>query len=587
MTDLGYDLTLQIQAANHLLAGKGLSFYAENINGQDLGRPLIATKLTWFPCGYSLYAAALIALGGGLSLILKLFGALCSVAGWWGWGRLALCYIGQRLERNAFERGFGFALAVVLPVLFTPPWNGTDIFLWASVPWVVDWLAKGSRYSGWDGLRLYGLAGVLCGLTVLMRYASLFLVVGCVLLILGQGWKSRLLTVQRLVAYLVGLTPFLCLQWFVNHSLQSPVHPGGLVLGQGLGFAVRRFLRGFGELASVNNALFFWMPDQLRQPLTDTIGLVPWQLAVAIVTLALPVIVAWKAGTRGLPGTCSDRRVAATTLVPTLALVLWGCMLFGRFDYLGDRRYYVPVEPLAVFVAWFLAVPRGASRGATGKVIAGISSAYVLAFALTGIARMALILLPEAQSLAARSMVVGSRWSRPFPSLALYYEQIPARRFVAEYLGQHPDTLLFTSFEPWFWADRHLDQSRIFRLLFYERMRVMHVSGPARLLFMVRDCEGTPGQFIRGWQDGKPLTASLDHFPNMRLLKRFDDWRIKVIEIQVPVGVRVPMDGVAASGREDQGGSGARGGQQHSLRKDARLRGCPCRVSAPGTDVDA
>jgi hypothetical protein len=543
MTNLGYDLTLQIQAANHLLAGKGLSTYTDHIDRQDLGRPAIAARLTWFPCGYSLYAAALIALGGSLSLVIKFFGVVCTVFGWWGWGRLALSYIDHRLGRNAFEQGLGFGLAIILPVLFTPLWNGTDIFLWASVPWVVEWLTKGSGYSGWDGLRLYGLAGTLCGLCMLMRYASMFLVAGCLLLILGQGWKSRLITARRLVAYLLGLAPFLGLQWFVNHSSQVSGQPGGLGLGHGIAFALRRLLQGFGELPSVNHVLFFWLPDQLRQPLTDTIGRILWQLVIVIGTFALPVVVAWNARVRGLEEACRDRRVAAAALVPVLGLVLWVCMPLGRYDYLGDPRYYLPVEPLAVFVAWFLAMPRGDSRAAAERVIAGIGLVYVLAFALAGIARLALIPLPGAQGMATRGMVVGTRWSRPFPSFELDYEKIPARCFVAEYLEQHPDTLLFTSFEPWFWADGQLDQSRIFRLLFYDQLRALHVTGPARLLFMVRDGDGTPGEFIWGWKDGEPLTASLDHFTNMRVLKRFSDWRIKVIEIPVPAGVRVPMDG--------------------------------------------
>src|SRR5215468_2971080 len=72
-TDLGYDLTLQIQAAQHLLAGEGLSLLEPG--GPDLAEPVkFFSTLTHFPCGYSIFAAALLAIGASVGVVVKVLG---------------------------------------------------------------------------------------------------------------------------------------------------------------------------------------------------------------------------------------------------------------------------------------------------------------------------------------------------------------------------------------------------------------------------------------------------------------------------------------------------------------------------------
>src|SRR5689334_19290228 len=70
VADLGYDLTIQLQAAQNLVTGHGLSIY--NLSGEkDLGQPSLLITLTHFPAGYSLFAAALMALGLGTGAVVK------------------------------------------------------------------------------------------------------------------------------------------------------------------------------------------------------------------------------------------------------------------------------------------------------------------------------------------------------------------------------------------------------------------------------------------------------------------------------------------------------------------------------------
>src|SRR5436190_12892124 len=90
-TDLAFDFPSQIQAAQHLLAGKGLSIYAWAVEGNLAGRARLLT-MAHFPAGYSLYAAALIAMGFSVAAVVKTGGAVATIVGWWGWAELAFCF---------------------------------------------------------------------------------------------------------------------------------------------------------------------------------------------------------------------------------------------------------------------------------------------------------------------------------------------------------------------------------------------------------------------------------------------------------------------------------------------------------------
>src|SRR5207245_4566416 len=83
--DLGYDLTLQIQAAQNLLEGNGLSIYS--LTGEDdLAKPSQLITLTQFPSGYSFCAAALISVGFRVGAVVKVVGDTRRVFDVWGVG---------------------------------------------------------------------------------------------------------------------------------------------------------------------------------------------------------------------------------------------------------------------------------------------------------------------------------------------------------------------------------------------------------------------------------------------------------------------------------------------------------------------
>src|ERR1700730_11044774 len=166
----GYDLALQIQATHNLLAGHGLSLYEHM--GPDLADRASLVTLTYFPPGYSLIAAALLSAGFGVGMTVKVMGAAATMLGWWGWGRLAHPFLDEGMTNSSVWRWAGIAIATFTPLLFTPSWAGTDIFLWAVVPWVVDFAVRASDENAPGTWRPDWLAGALCGLALLMRYCS-------------------------------------------------------------------------------------------------------------------------------------------------------------------------------------------------------------------------------------------------------------------------------------------------------------------------------------------------------------------------------------------------------------------------------
>src|SRR5215203_1649098 len=68
-SDPGYDLTIQIQAGENLLAGRGLTVYWPTAD--NLADAFTLRVLTHFPAGYSLYTAALMGLGADLGTLVK------------------------------------------------------------------------------------------------------------------------------------------------------------------------------------------------------------------------------------------------------------------------------------------------------------------------------------------------------------------------------------------------------------------------------------------------------------------------------------------------------------------------------------
>ena len=462
--------------------------------------------------------------------------------GWYGWGQVAELFFAEGSKRGSGWRWTSLAIAAFTPLLFTPLWGGTDIFLWAIVPWVLICLTATSNETRPGHSRLDALAGALCGLALLMRYASLFLVVfaGCVTL-----WQSRLripVLARRWIAVGAGFLPFFAVQVYVNYFLSeaAPI-PGGLSLaGQQVAIA-RRLWDGVLLLYTATFPWIFWIPGKgLDLLLPQAPGAWPWQLGITLIGSILLLLGARTY--RWSPSTSSrDPRIAALGLFLAVPLMLMVSMMFGRYDYVGDRRYYWPLLPLSVLVAYSIAASGGVpKRGGVDGWVRKSFALYLTGYVVMTVVYMVFLFLPGRIGSSQRLKLMASQLD-VWPSMAVSFELSPARRLVMRLLKERPDSLLVTSKGDWFYWDPAVDQSRLHEVN-CDTLRADYVTGPASIVFLSFD-EGQPEELWyykgNGIHGTHHRADCFDRLPQLNVVQRFPEEQIKVLETRVQAGERI------------------------------------------------
>ncbi len=540
--DLGYDLTFQLQAAQNLLAGKGLSIYWATED--DLAKPLELITLTIFASGYSLWAAFLMALGAGPGLVVKISGAVATLVGWWGWAELSFVYMEDAWRRDRLWRWIGYAVAVTSPLLFTLPWSGTDIFLWAAVPWLLQLVARPPDADARSTARTDVLAGAVAGFCVLMRYAGLFLPVYAALLIICQCRARVGLPVRRTAAFGIGLLPALVLQIYVNCFLSNrPATPaGGLKFDLGVLSVATRAWEGLAYLTTAAVSLTYWMPVRVIEALAEA-GNRPWVVALTVVMFLLPVLVWIGRRDHSILNGCHDLRQVGAGLFVVIPAFLWAIEPFGGFAYTAHPRYYWPLLPLTIPIAYYLATANNLRRRNSFAVLIQFPSrAYVAAFVLMGVAGIIFAMSPSDRGEVRRARLVGMTDLRPWPSFGLTYDFSPARRYVSEAMTARPDTVLITNAEHWFYADVEVDRSRVHRVESCSQLRAQYVAGPTHLLLLVKDLGGLPQEILWfGPYGERHRAACFERLPPLKLVRRFPDEELKLLETEIPAGVPVAL----------------------------------------------
>jgi hypothetical protein len=537
-TDIAFDFPSQIQAAQHLLAGKGLSIYAWAVEGDLAGRARLLT-MAHFPAGYSLCAAALIAMGFTVAAVVKTCGAVATILGWWGWADLGFCFLSAGLKRGVFWRSIGYAVAFALPLMCTPPWQGTEILIWAAIPWVLRWQMKGangtdsSRRSDW-------ITGVLCGFSILMNYAAVFLAVYTLFLILVQSKASSRRVASRIGWFAVGALPFVAFQIYINHfTSETESTAGSITLAGGFPIVINRLWQGLNLVSSANLAIAWWMPRPLLRWFT-----LPNHLLLAGATLlvfaVLPKVVASKLGYRCLVEGSRDLRVVASGFFAILPFCLWAWTGISDYLFVTDPKYYIPLLPLGVFIGYALAVPSDTRESNLRKILYRIGQVYSFGFVLVTARWLVLLLLPGQISAEKHAKLMGTTHFNHWPSMKLTYEFSAARAYAIELIKRQPDTVVVTNHEEWFYGDPSVDGSRITRL---KDFRATYISGPAHILIVAEDFSGGPPEAVSWWTHYAQLMRAdfFEQVPNLRLLKRFPEENIKILEASIPSGDHVPL----------------------------------------------
>ena len=539
-TALGYDPTLQLQAAQNLLHGHGLTVYSVGAE-PDLAIPNRLKVLTYFPAGYSLCVAVVMALGGSTVMALKVVGAVATLLGWWGWARLAYSFMRDGMNRSAIWRYVPVAIALTTPLLTTPPWTGTDIFLWAIVPWTLQFLVRAAGIEARGRSRFDFFAGALSGLALLLRYEALLLVAYGGLVIACQSITKGSVFFRRGLIFSCGIAPFLGLQIFINHfASDGSFNPGGMTLHQDITGLSHNLWLALISISAANHPFTWWLPRQAAHFFTQPGEEAPWLVSLTLVALILiPLAFAIRLGCRSIPAAARDVRSAAVGLFLIFPLFLWACA-FGGAVYVGVPRYYQPLIPLAVLGAYALAAAGRENERFAARIERLIATAYVAAFLVMTILGIALLPIHGQRGVARRRQLLGTveigHWFSTDPT----YMFSPARAYIVELLKQDPETILVTNRESWFWADPTIDRSRLHRL---ERLGSKYVTGPAHILILAAEPFPGPDTSLYWFRfsGGAVPAPYFELVPDLYLIRRFPDEELKVLEADIPAGTRIEL----------------------------------------------
>jgi hypothetical protein len=284
------------------------------------------------------------------------------------------------------------------------------------------------------------------------------------------------------------------------------------------------------------------MPHKVLELLTQPAKHSPWLLGTTLAVLALPpLLLAMKLRCDGLTAASRDVRTAAAGLFVAVPIFLWACMIFDKYNFVGDLRFYIPLVPLAVFVAYALALAERERESKTQRLARILSRGYLVGYMAMAAAGVALLLLPIEQGSGRRAKLMGTSEFHHWPSTKVEYEFSPVRTYVVALLKDEPDTILITNRENWFFADPTVDRSRVRRLW---GLRSSYVKGPARLLIVADDPLGSPLQAFYWVTSGGKLepTNYFEGLPDLRLITKFPEERIKILEARIPDGSRIALN---------------------------------------------
>jgi hypothetical protein len=264
---------------------------------------------------------------------------------------------------------------------------------------------------------------------------------------------------------------------------------------------------------------------------------------VLLVAAAL-LVLAFSTYRRALGLTLRDRRMAALGLLPMVPLFLWGCMALSAANYLADVRYFWVLTPLGVLVAYSVAwVSAAWQRDGIGRLLRPIAALYVCGYVAMALVYVLFLPLPGGIGTMQRGKVLAGPFVR-WPSMALTYEHSASRLYILSQMQADPQAVLVTGRGAAFNWDPAVDGARV-RGLYCSRSEPRYVEGPVRLLihtFDIGEADEVWRYFGNSTLGSTGRAECFERLPGRRLLRRFPDEGMKVIEATVAAGQRISLN---------------------------------------------
>jgi hypothetical protein len=212
-------------------------------------------------------------------------------------------------------------------------------------------------------------------------------------------------------------------------------------------------------------------------------------------------------------------------------------MLFSPYGYVADRRYYSPVVPLVVLVAWWVVFSgRRDASSALPVLLRAPAGAYVAAYILAVIGYTVLMVTPTAVGATQRMKLLGDQ-PLLWPSLAEGHSLSASRRLVVRMLNERPDALLFTSRPMVFLWDRNVDRAKLYELTCAWASK--RIRGPADILLVTFDRGNSTDLWSYWGAESFGETEAADCFEglaDLEMVQRFPDEGLKVLRARVAAG---------------------------------------------------
>lgn len=458
--EVGKDQALQLEAALRLRNGHGLtSTYDTFPLPFDISQPPQPKLLTWWPPLFSLLVAGLLLTGLPLVAALKLIYAVVTLVGWSAWGVIASALLAQPLRRRDANIPLGRLIAALSPLFYTLSWGGTDIFLWAGIPFIVLLLINAARCASPDPSIVS--AGLLLGLLYGVRYASSFVFPASLLILLQTNFPDWRAFLKRaalfLGAALLAMAPVVI--YVRLFTARGSTLPEFVDLNYGLAQLAVVMDRILNHLPVLSNSLLGTplLEDALARLNRRAINYVVGLLCVGAL-VALPWLLA-KRAVKPASSSQDHLRLSLALLPPALALLLV-TMVFITDQYMIEvRRYHEPIRLYPILIYYSLL----AAHAISGWVKAAITAVLALFLCYVCLFLPAKLLAPAHRADLAR-MVLGYTPAKStrhtstsqelrYPSWQIYSLKESSRAQLRELNAAHPEALFFVDNYPFYVYD--------------------------------------------------------------------------------------------------------------------------------------
>jgi len=226
----GVDNAFQIQSAQRLIDGKGLTFIGEYFESNpDISSPNY-TYATGWPPGYALLIAGSMYIGIGLYASMVLITFLLTFFVLYGWWLLGDFYNLKKWEL------ISFSLIVFLIMLVRNLIGPTDVFALGIFP-VIFYIILKYKLT----IRTLVLVGFLSTIIILFKYSALYIITGISLFIVFSYKKEIGTLIKNLIAYLT----LPVISFFVITIINNYKTPSNSITGFNMANLIHSFISKF------------------------------------------------------------------------------------------------------------------------------------------------------------------------------------------------------------------------------------------------------------------------------------------------------------------------------------------------------